>query len=189
MRKWVSVGLLFSFAFLLVSSVVLYIEPPGRIAFWTNWHLWGLDKHQWDALHTVFGFLFALLSIWHLFLNWRPLVRYLKTPLTIGAVFLLSVWVCWGTVTYKAPFRYIIDWQKVFKNSWELSPPPVPHGEAMPLGKLAPMIGLTPKQALERLREAGIKVSSPKEKFGQIAARNGKKPEELFRILKGKRHK
>jgi len=187
MRKWISISLLFSFIFLLASSIVLYIEPPGRLAFWSNWRLLGLDKHQWDALHTVFGFLFALLSVWHLFLNWRSLARYLKTPLTVGVILLLSLWVCWGTVTYKVPFRYVIDWQRILKGSWKISPPPVPHAEAMPLGKVARMIGLEPRQALKRLQQAGIKVSSPQEKFGQIAEKNGKKPEEIFRILQGQR--
>ncbi len=185
MRRWISVALFCSFVFLLVSSVVLYIEPPGRLAFWANWHLLGLDKHQWDALHTVFGFLFALLSVWHLFLNWRSLTRYFKAPLTVLVVFSLSILVCWGTVTYKVPFRYIIDLQEALKNSWAVAPPPVPHAEAMPLGRLAKMIGLEPQQALKRLQQAGIKVSSPREKFGQIAEKNGKRPEQLFRILQG----
>ncbi len=184
MRTWVSMFLFASLLVLFVTGIVLYIEPPGRIAYWTNWHLLGLDKHQWDALHTIFGFLFLIFSIWHLFLNWRPLSWGLKKPVVLGVVIFISLFVFWGTVTYRVPFRYVIDWQQIIKNSWPVPPPPIPHAEAMPLGRVARLLGLHPQEALKILRQANIKVSSPQETMGQIAKQNGKTPNEVFEILR-----
>ena len=33
-----------------VSGIILYIAPPGRVANWTNWQVWGLGKDQWGAM-------------------------------------------------------------------------------------------------------------------------------------------
>lgn len=183
MRKWISLLLSFSLIVLLVTGVVLYVEPPGRIAFWTDWKLLGLDKHQWDALHTVFGFLFLILSIWHLLLNWRPLMRYMRQTFPVGVGLLLSALIFWGTITYKPPFRWIIDWQRVLKDSWQAPAPVIPHAEQMPLGRVARLIGLEPQEALAVLRQHGIRVESPKEKLEQIARKNHKSPSELFELL------
>jgi hypothetical protein len=39
----------------IISGVILYITPPGRFANWTDWTLWGLNKHEWGAIHTIFS--------------------------------------------------------------------------------------------------------------------------------------
>ena len=53
-KPFTSFFILLSFVVLLLSGVVLYVAPPGRIANWTQWQF-GLDKEQWQALHTVFA--------------------------------------------------------------------------------------------------------------------------------------
>ncbi len=187
MRRWISLLLSFSFIILLFSGIVLYIEPHGRIAFWIDWHLFGLDKHQWDALHTVFSFLFLIFAIWHLVLNIRALKKYF---FYITSVFVSLIFICfviWGTIAYKPPFSWVIDLQQQLKHSWSFSPPPIPHAEQMSLGKVARLIGLEPKKALEILQKQGIKVNSPKEKFGKIAKENGYSPSYLFKILQTER--
>ena len=49
-RRIVSFATLVSFILLLVTSVVLYIVPHGRVAYWSEWRLLGLGKEQWGAL-------------------------------------------------------------------------------------------------------------------------------------------
>ena len=183
MRRWIGLLLTFSLFILLISGLILYIEPPGRIAFWTNWRFLGLSKHQWDNLHIVFGFLFLVFAFWHLILNFQSWKRYFiqAKPLLFGLF--ITVLVFWGTITYQPPFSWVIDWQQQIKRSWHLSPPPIPHAELMPLKKVAKFLGLKPRQAVEILRQKGIKVSSPQEIFGQIAQKNHRKPVELFHLL------
>lgn len=66
-KSFISFGLFFYFFVIFFSGIILYIAPPGRIANWTNWELIGLTKSQWQTMHTNFSYLFAILSIFHLF--------------------------------------------------------------------------------------------------------------------------
>ena len=61
-RKFVSLSMLFSFALLLLSSLVLYVEPESRIASWADWSFLLLDKDQWSAVHITGGMLFLFFS-------------------------------------------------------------------------------------------------------------------------------
>ncbi|MFP7753178.1 DUF4405 domain-containing protein [Thermodesulfobacteriota bacterium B35] len=45
-RRITSMTMLVSFVLLSVTSIVLYIVPHGRVAYWADWHLWGLSKTQ-----------------------------------------------------------------------------------------------------------------------------------------------
>ncbi len=71
MKKIISLGLLFTFLLGVITGIVLYIMPHGRIAYWNDWRLLGLNKDQWEALHIVFTFLMVFLGVLHLFINWN----------------------------------------------------------------------------------------------------------------------
>ena len=66
----------FDFLILLVTGVVLYVVPPGRVANWTNLELMGLTKDQWTSVHLLSALLFLLVSILHLIFNWKPFKHY-----------------------------------------------------------------------------------------------------------------
>ncbi len=44
MHKITSLTALISFLLLVLNSIVLYITPHGRIAYWADWRFWGLTK-------------------------------------------------------------------------------------------------------------------------------------------------
>jgi hypothetical protein len=70
--------MLVSFVLLILTSIILYIEPQGRVAYWSDWRLWGLSKTQWGDLHLNLGALFLLAGIFHLVYNWKAITAYLK---------------------------------------------------------------------------------------------------------------
>ncbi len=78
MRKITSLTALVSFLLLLLNSIVLYIVPHGRIAYWADWRLWGLTKTEWTNQHVIIGILFLLAIFIHTFYNWTLIVAYLK---------------------------------------------------------------------------------------------------------------
>ncbi len=41
-RAFTAMMMLLSFVLETISGIVLYIVPPGRVANWTNWKIWGL---------------------------------------------------------------------------------------------------------------------------------------------------
>ncbi|MBK5106401.1 MAG: DUF4405 domain-containing protein [Burkholderiales bacterium] len=65
------------FAVMTVTGLVLFVTPPGRVAYWTNWALLGPEKSDWAAVHIVFSLLFVLAGLIHLFFNWKPFKHYL----------------------------------------------------------------------------------------------------------------
>lgn len=53
MRKITSLTAFLSFFMMLLTSVVLYLTPQGRVAYWADWRLLGLSKEQWGAIHIL----------------------------------------------------------------------------------------------------------------------------------------
>ena len=81
-RGWVVFMVGLSAAVLLISGIVLFIAPSGRIANTTQWALLWLDKGAWVNLHNVFAILFVAGLIWHLVFNWKPLSNYVVSRAT-----------------------------------------------------------------------------------------------------------
>ncbi len=93
-RVLVSYFLLFAAAILLISGIALFVAPSGRIARTTGWEFLGLTKTQWEEIHTVFGYAGAIFGLFHLLLNWRCLVGYLRRRvrwIQVRPEFLLAV--------------------------------------------------------------------------------------------------
>jgi hypothetical protein len=44
-----------AFIVLMVTGLVLYVVPHGRVAYWVHWSLVGLEKDQWAWVHMIFG--------------------------------------------------------------------------------------------------------------------------------------
>jgi len=111
----------------IVSGVILYITPPGRFANWTNWTLWGLNKHEWGAIHTIFSYLLVLVLVGHLYFNWRVLVHFvwskightlnLKKELAVASLIILFVFM--GTLWDVQPFSAVMNFGEKMKLSWE----------------------------------------------------------------------
>ena len=126
-RSLVSFYLLFAGIVVLVSGVVLYVSPPGRVGQITGWHLLGLDKEQWSAAHTLSCFMCAIFSVVHLLLNWKILIRYLRNranrtyqlraELIVAA--LLTVVVFVGSAMALPPFSMVMDVGEAFTESWD----------------------------------------------------------------------
>ncbi|WP_457681622.1 DUF4405 domain-containing protein [Thermovibrio sp.] len=186
LRKFVSLFLFYSLLFMTVTGIVLFVMPHGRVAYWSGWRFLGLDKDQWDNLHVIFGFLMLFFGFWHLTLNWRSFVGYLKSARKsfISATALALV-VAVGAVLDLPPFKNFIELGEKFKNSWEKpkTMPPVPHAELLPLSRVASLLKMSPNEAASILNSKGIRVSSPSETLKEIARKNGTTPARIYEIL------
>jgi hypothetical protein len=81
-RGWVVFTVGLSALVLLISGMVLFVAPSGRIANSTQWALLWLDKGAWVNLHNVFAILFVAGLVWHLTFNWKPLSNYIVSRAT-----------------------------------------------------------------------------------------------------------
>jgi DNA-binding phage protein len=195
-RVFISFGLLIAFVMLLVSGVILYVSPPGRVANWTDWRMLGLTKRGWMAQHTIFGFTFAILSLCHLFLiNWHAFLSYLKAkatkslnhPVELLAILMLAALFGAGTFYGIQPFSGILEFGDGISNSWESKEKkaPVAHAELMSLVELSlqPGLGGDAGALKTKLVSASLKVDSEKQTLAEIAAANGMTAEKVYEII------
>ena len=192
-RSFVSFGMFFSFLIMGTSGLILYIAPPGRVFRWTNWHLVWIDLDQWQALHTLFSYLFLGFAISHVFsMNWKILFSYFtrKTEeglrrkrelISSSIVILLFVF---GTLFKVPPFQSIMDIGSWASKTWgeKIDYPPVAHTEEMSIEEIARVLLNVPlNEYLEKIKTAGFKLENEKQKLEDICKQNDVAPYEFFR--------
>lgn len=193
-RGLTSLILVWSFVVETVSGVVLYIVPPGRIANWTNWRLFGLSKDGWGALHTLFGYLFLGFAVLHIVYNWRPIVNYIKSRIEIGirlrkelvVSIVITIVFFVGTVMNISPFKDVMDFGEKLKNSWAASAtqPVVSHAELLSFKEFVEEVGIELDKAKDILHKNGIDISNDNMLVKDIAEKNNLSPQELYDLLR-----
>jgi len=186
--------MLLSFAALFLTSIILYIVPHGRVAYWSGWRLWGLSKNQWGDLHINLGFLFILAGLLHIYYNWKPLLAYMKDKarklkictasfnIALIVVLLVSI----GTLLQVPPMSTVINFGETLKEraSEKYGEPPYGHAELSSLRLFARRTDMDLNKALELLRQASINVQGPDQTILQIAQANHTTPKAIFDIMK-----
>lgn len=194
MRKLTSLLLTVSGLCLLITSVVLYIIPTGRVAYWADYHLLWLTKTQWGDLHINFGVLVVVCSLLHLLFNFKILTNYLRNrarrvsllnPNFITA-FIITAYVAVGTIFSLPPMNYILEYGETLKHNAETKygVPPYGHAELSSLKKFSKKMDIESEEALAALRNAGITVAGESEILKDIAAANHKTPQEIYGVIK-----
>lgn len=194
-RSFISFMLFISITWLLISGTILYIAPPGRVAHWQHWMLFGFDKDQWQAQHTVFSYFFILLSAFHIFsLNWRNLWSYFKVKTITGIrkkkefalATILTLIVFIGTSFDMPPFKSFFDFGETISSSWEekQKKAPIPHMENITLNKISTdHLNIEVEEVIRKLEANGILIRNGSQTLKDIARINGKSPAEIFSIL------
>ncbi|MBU1229422.1 MAG: DUF4405 domain-containing protein [Proteobacteria bacterium] len=194
-RRLTSLTALLSFALVLVTSVVLYIVPAGRVAYWADWRLWGLTKEQWGALHINLGTLFLLALLLHAWFNWKAITNYLQararesfrlSPELLWSALLVTVFSI-GTLAALPPFSNFLQLNAWFKDEAVrmYGEPPYGHAELSPLASFAAKVGMDLPRAMENLRAAGMAPKNDQESVGSIAERNKVSPQRLYQVMQG----
>ena len=194
MRRITSLTLVIASFVELVTSVVLYIIPSGRVAYWSDYHLLGLDKHQWGNIHITVGTLLIIAIAIHIYNNWHPIVVYLKNKskqLTIfnknfNIALAITLYVSVGTLYTLPPMNYILDFGEYVTNlgNKKYGEPPYGHAELSSLNMFCSKMNINLEKAIELLQEAGIKIAGPHEPIGEIAKNNGKTAQMIYDLIK-----
>jgi len=193
-RKITSLTALISFLLIFLTSIILYIVPQGRVAYWSDWHLWGLSKTQWGNIHINLGFLFILSILLHIYYNWNPILNYMKDKQKNLKIFtknfnvalILTLIVVIGTLFMIPPFSSILDLSDKIKNdaAVKYGEPPFGHAEEAPFNSLVKKMGLDFKKSVAKLEKAGIKIDAPDQIFLEIAKKYDYTPKEVYDIIK-----
>ncbi|WP_198014808.1 DUF4405 domain-containing protein [Hippea sp. KM1] len=184
MRKWIDLFLFYATVIIVVSGVVLYIMPHGRVAYFTGWRFLGIDKDGWTNLHVIFGILMVIVAVWHIIVNFKPLKHYLTKKESIYAA-LITIIISAGTVAGVQPFKSVSDLEEYIKNSWEVSKTEIPiaHGELLTLKKFCLELDIPLNEAIKKLKEKGIQFKQD-ETLKEIAAKNNTTPDKIYEIIK-----
>jgi len=194
-RKITSLTALLSFLVTLTTSVVLYIVPHGRVAYWADWTFLGLSKDQWDATHITVGTLFIVALLLHIWLNWKPLVAYMKNkaremvvmtgPMVASVV--ITLFVFFGTLVGLPPMQQILDFGASIKDdaTKTYGNPPFGHAELSPLDKFCGYLGLDVEKAVAALKEAGYTLEKgAATELKAIARSKGVSPQRVFEDIR-----
>lgn len=194
-RAFISIALFYVIIILLVTGIVLYLAPSGRIAHWVNWKLIGLSKDQWQSVHVLFSFLFVILSVFHLFtVNWKAFWSYIKSKsqkglnkkrefyISTGLTILIFV----GVIYNVKPLSYVHEYGEYLTASWEEREenPPVPHAELFSITKLAEEeADLSVDRIFKILEENNITYINAEETLAEIGKANQLSPNKLYTII------
>jgi uncharacterized membrane protein YgcG len=196
-RAMTSVLIAASFLLLLVSGVILFVSPPGRVANWSNWRLLGLTKHEWSGVHTWFAAVFVVMVVFHLVFNFRPLMNYFRDRISrrLGwrwewvVALALCGGVFAGAQTCVPPFSTLLNFGERVKQSWEdtRTAAPLPHAELLSLKDLVGQGKVPYETAVERLEARGFKRIRPETIVQDLAQSNQVSAQRVYEIIQGQR--
>ena len=195
LRRIISLTLFLAIAMMLTSSIILYIGPHGRVAYWASWTLWGLSKTQWGNLHTNSGLLMLIAASFHVYYNWRPVTSYMKnkardfklfTP-NFNMALAVTAMVATLTLLEIPPMAWVQDLGESIKDGGteKFGEPPYGHAEESSLRTFIRNVGLDPEVAKANLAAAGIEANDPDVIIADLAQDNNLSPQALFEIMKG----
>lgn len=194
-RAFTSLSSLVSFILLCLTGIILFVEPHGRVAYWTKWSFWGLEKDQWGHIHIFSGLLFLVAGGFHIYYNWNLLIKYLsgkiettlrhKRELALSS--LILVWIVASGIWSLPPLAYVSDLGEKIKSAWVSSPdlePPFGHAELVSLKTFCKKQRIPLDKAVAELRKAGFKVASSKETLADIAASKETSGMGVYAVIK-----
>jgi hypothetical protein len=165
------------------------------VAYWTKWRFLGLEKDQWGNIHIFSGLLFLVAGGFHLYYNWKPLIRYLsgkienalryKRELVISSMIFLGI--VMSGIWAIPPLVYITELGEAIKSSWVTSPelePPFGHAELVSLKTFCRKQRIPLDQAMVELKKAGFKVDNPNTTLDEIADSKHTSGMGVYKVIK-----
>ena len=193
MKKITSLSLGLSFLIMSYTGIMLYFVPKGKVAYWSDWHLFGLSKTQYSDLHTTSMVTFLFFAIFHIYYNWKPIISYLKdtnnkisfTKKEFLIAFGLNTVFILGTLFMIQPFKAFLDLQESIKDGWtkEYGEPPYGHAEETKLKIFCDKMGIDYDEASEILTTKNI-IFSANDTLLYIAKNNNISPSHIYKLIK-----
>jgi len=193
-RRVTSLTALLSFILILLTSIILYIVPEGRVAYWADWRLWGLTKAQWGDIHIINGLLFLISIFLHIYYNWTLIVNYLKNKSKEIKVFtkefnlalVLTVVFTLGALVGLPPFQTVLDISSNIKDAAadKYGDPPYGHAELSTLRTFVKRQGIDLSAAMAKIKKNGVKFKDETQTLKDISRQNGMSPQQVYLAMK-----
>lgn len=193
-KKSVFLILLFSFFFLMLSALVVFIAPAARVASWADWAFLGLSRPSWEAAHLGMGLLFVVAGLAHVACNRATLLDASRDadgalvlftrPFFVGLLVAVAVF-AWS-LGGMPPVGQLVAVSDYFKQRAveTYGEPPYAEAQRSTLESLARRMGMDKDKALALLRLKNIKAESADMTLAEIARQNGVAPGGVFEALR-----
>jgi len=198
LRKIVSLSLAWMFLVSSISGIILFIAPPGRIAYWADWSILLLTKSQWDHLHTITTILMIIVVLLHLYYNWKPFLSYMKDKVTkmfsltkeLLVSLLITIVIAVGSIYELPPFSLIVNLGDYVSEEWEVEygTPPYNHAELDTVEAFCAKLKIDFEKAKEKLKEKNISFNE-KHTLLDVANYHNISPQDIYNILVEKNQK
>ncbi len=193
-RKIASLTATLSFLLMVLTSIILYIVPHGRVAYWADWRLWGLTKSDWGNIHINLGLLFLTALFLHIYYNWKPLLSYLRnkskqikvfTP-EFNVAIVVTIVFAVGTCFLVPPFSWVMTLNDYIKDGGveKYGEPPYGHAEQSSLKTFCRKMNLDIAESMELLNQAGYSVENGDITLEEIGRRFNASPQQIFETIK-----
>lgn len=168
----------------------MYLRPEGSVARWIGWTFFGLDKEGWEGVHTFFSIVFLGISLFHLILNGKALLRYvsakwkgrLKHGKELVASLTLMFCLMLLAVLQLPPIKTVMAFRDTIKNgSYSVKiHPPEPGYETWPIQLVIRSVNLPVDLVVRRLRGRGLVIEHEDETLKEISESNDRSPQEIY---------
>jgi len=193
-RGWTTFVVIISFIVDTISGIILYIAPHGRVANWTNWTIWGINKDEWAAIHTIFGYILLIIVGIHLYYNWKMFMSFIWSKIRkvlnlkweLSAAILINLLLFVATLWNIPPFSTTMNLGDRFKESWEESKAvaaPVRQAQELSLQEFAARIQAPLDQILSALKSKGFEVKNVQQTLEEIAKEYRISPDRLYEAM------
>jgi hypothetical protein len=183
-----------AFVLMLVTSIILFITPQGRVAYWADWRLWGLTKTDWSNIHINLGLLFLIALSLHIYYNWKPLISYLKNKVKQIRLFtpefnlalVITIFFIVGSYFLMPPFGWVMSLNEHFKDAGaeKYGEPPYGHAELSSLKTFAKKMKLDLEKSKELLGQVGYNVEDSNTTLATIGRQYHIPPQLIFETIK-----
>lgn len=196
-KQFISFLTLTSFLTMSITGIVIYFNPQGRIAYWTDWTFLGLAKSEWGDIHITTSLFFLIAGLFHIYYNWKALTSYiidkmkhgLKRKKEMAVTLVITAFIVLSGIYKIPPLNKILEWNSYFNEKfWVLDKgyePPFGHAEELSLKAFTKKMDIDFSKALTELKNKGIKVDDEgKMTLIQIARQNNINPMQLYAAFK-----
>lgn len=193
LKKITSLSMLLAMLAMTFTGIILFITPPGRVANWANWELFGLSKELYGQIHTTFMILFIIGTLLHVYYNWKPMTSYMKNKAKnfvlftkdMIVAFLVFLLFLFGTIYEVSPFSNFLNFGDTIKNSWEkeYGTAPYSHAELSSLKSFTKKLGFDLEKSKEIL-DSNSMIYQEEQSLSQIGKANAVSPKFIYDLLK-----
>jgi hypothetical protein len=198
-RGFISLVTTFTFIVSLVSGIILYFTPQGKIARWTHWTFWELDKYEWEAVHINSSLVFLIVCFFHIYFNWNPLIGYIKKrakmalnlKLEMAISVVLTIYIFFGSLYNFVPFGIIMKWNGEIKDHWEgqtYAKPPISSAEKATVQEFCEELGVELEIFYKSVSQNGWQVNGDSQTLNEIAETNNISAADIYQAVSENRN-